>query len=278
MGTGEFGSLRSGCATNGLWGHPLRQRRQLCRPHRELRLACGMEHRTESHMGLRIVGLKTLGSVGRAALGLGVAALLSGSALAQGKVWRHGVIEAKSDAGILYMASKRDFAQKLGLKLEFVSLKTDTIGLKAALAGELDSFEGGPGGSIVAAARGADVKIIGCSWVVVPHGVFVRDKISAKRDLKGKSIAVSAPGSFPELVAKSALEQAGMAVGDVKFASMGSDTDRYKALAAGVVDGAIVSNEYLPIAAKSGIKELVAGSMAVPNFVRVCLHATGKTL
>jgi NitT/TauT family transport system substrate-binding protein len=59
---------------------------------------------------------------------------------------------------------------------------------------------------------------------------------------------------------------------------MGSDTDRYKALAAGVVDGAIVSNEYLPIAAKSGIKELVAGSVAAPNFVRVCLHATGKTL
>jgi NitT/TauT family transport system substrate-binding protein len=216
--------------------------------------------------------------IGRAALGACVAVLLSAPALAQGKVWRHGIIEAKSDAGILYMASKRDFAQKLGLKLEFVSLKTDTIGLKAAIAGELDSFEGGPGGSIVAASRGADVKIIGCNWVVVPHGVFVRDSIASMADLKGKSIAVSAPGSFPELVAKSALEKAGIAFSDVKFASMGSDTDRYKALAAGVVDGAIVSNEYLPIAAKSGIKELVPGSEAVPNFVRVCLHATGKKL
>jgi len=164
------------------------------------------------------------------------------------------------------------------LKLEFVPLKTDTIGLKATIAGELDSFEGGPGGSIVAAARGADVKIIGCSWLVVPHGVSVRDNISAMADLKGKSIAVSAPGSFPELVAKAALEQAGMAVGDVKFASMGSDTDRYKALAAGVVDGAIVSNEYLPIAAKSGIKELVAGSKRCRISCASALHATGKTL
>ena len=127
----------------------------MCRPPREPRLARRTDDKTESHMGLRIVGLKTLGSIGRAALGLGVAALVSGPALAQGKVWRHGIIEAKSDAGILYMASKRDFAQKLGLKLEFVPLKTDTIGLKAAIAGELDSFEGGPGGSIVAAARGA---------------------------------------------------------------------------------------------------------------------------
>jgi len=211
-------------------------------------------------------------------MGLCIAALVSGPALAQTKAWRHGIIEPKSDAGILYAASKRDFAEKLGLKLEFVPLKTDTIGLKAALAGELDSFEGGPGGTIVAVARGADVKIIGCNWVVVPHGVFARKEIGSLADLKGKSIAVSAPGSFPELVAKAAFEKAGIPVDEVKLASMGSDVDRYKALVAGVVQAAIVSNEYIPIAARDGVKELVSGAEAVPNFVRVCLHATGKTL
>ena len=214
----------------------------------------------------------------RAALGLGLALLMAAPACAQEKVWRHGIIEAKSDAGFFYMASRRDFAQKLGLKLEFVPMKTDTIELKATIAGDLDSFEGGPGGSIVAASRGADIKVIGCNWLVVPHGLFVRSGINSVADLKGKSIAVSSPGSFPELVARSVLEKAGVAVGDVTFAAMGSDTDRYKALAAGVVDGAIVSNEYTPIAEKSGIKELVPGSEAVPDFVRVCLHATGKTL
>jgi len=297
MGTGEIHSLRAmrragaTVALAGVWskalrrleksgtqGARLRQRRQLCRPPQEPRLARHTDDKTESQMGLRIAGLKTLGSIGRAALGLGVAALLSGPALAQARSGATASSRPRAMPAFSTWRASADFAQKLGLKLEFVPLKTDTIGLKAAIAGELDSFEGGPGGSIVAAARGADVKIIGCSWLVVPHGVFVRDNISAMADLKGKSIAVSAPGSFPELVAKAALEQAGMAVGDVKFASMGSDTDRYKALAAGVVDGAIVSNEYLPIAAKSGIKELVAGSKAVPNFVRVCLHATGKTL
>jgi NitT/TauT family transport system substrate-binding protein len=216
--------------------------------------------------------------IGRAALGLCVAALMSPPGLAQEKVWRHGIIEAKSDSGILYMASKRDFAQKLGLKLEFVALKTDTIELKAALAGELDSYEGGPGGAIVAASRGADIKVIGCNGLVVPHGLFVRSDINALAGLKGQSIAVSAPGSFPDLVARAVFEKAGIPMGDVKFAAMGSDTDRYKALIAGVVQGAIVSNEYTPIAAKAGVKLLVPGSEAVPNFVRICLHATGKTL
>src|ERR1700748_787225 len=91
----------------------------------------------------------------RAALGVCLAALLSAPGWAQEKVWRHGIIEAKSDAGIFFMASKRDFAQKLGLKLEFVPLKTDTIELKAAIAGELDYYESGPQGAIVAGPRGA---------------------------------------------------------------------------------------------------------------------------
>jgi NitT/TauT family transport system substrate-binding protein len=220
----------------------------------------------------------TTARIGRAALGICVAVLTSAPGLAQEKVWRHGIIEAKSDAGIFYMASRRDFAQKLGLKLEFVPLKTDTLELKAVLAGELDSYEGGPGGAIVAASRGADIKIIGCDWLVVPHGLFVRQDINSLADLKGKSIAVSAPGSFPDLVARSILEKADIPVSGVTFASMGSDTDRYKALAAGVVEGAIVSNEYTPIAAKSGIKLLVPGSEAVPKFVRTCLQATGKHL
>jgi len=216
--------------------------------------------------------------IGRAALGICLAALMSAPGLAQEKVWRHGIIEAKSDAGVFYMASKRDFAQKLGLKLEFVQMKNDAIEVKALLAGELDSYEGGPGSAIVAASRGADVKVIGCNWLVVPHGLFVRSEINSVADLKGKSIAVSAPGSFPELVARAILEKAGIPAGDVKFAAMGSDTDRYKALAANVVQGGIVSNEYTPIAAKAGVKPLVPGGEAVPKFVRTCLHATGKLL
>src|SRR6202047_3557571 len=95
---------------------------------------------------------------------LALTAALAGGASAQDlKIWRHGIIEAKSDAGILYMASKRDFAGKLGLKLDFVQLKNDSIALKALLAGELDSYEGGAGGAMGAESRGGGVRIDGCS-------------------------------------------------------------------------------------------------------------------
>jgi len=63
----------------------------------------------------------------------------------------------------------------------------------------------------------------------------------------------------------------------VKFANMGSDTDRYKALSAGVVDAAIVSTEYLPLAPRA-IKLLATGREILPNFMRVCMISSAKVL
>ena len=64
----------------------------------------------------------------------------------------------------------------------------------------------------------------------------------------------------------------------VKYASLGGDLDRYKALVADVVDAAVVSGEYTPIAAKEHIKMLVSAQQALPLFLRMCLHATGATV
>ncbi len=90
------------------------------------------------------------------------------------KPWKHGIIAPKADAGFLLMAAKRGFAEREGLRLELLEVKDDQIGLKALLAGELDSYEGGAQGAIAAGVRGGDVKIMGCHWVVVPHGIMGR--------------------------------------------------------------------------------------------------------
>ena len=203
--------------------------------------------------------------------------LLSQPAAAQEKVWKHGLINAKADAGIFLMVSTRDFAAKQGLKLEISQFKDDQIALKALIAGEIDSFEGGPQGVFAADSKGADVKILGCHWVVVPHGIYAKQNITKVADLKGKSIAVSAPNSMPDMLARSALASYGVSDKDVKLAAIGSDHDRYQALIGGIVDAAVVSNEYQPVAPKD-VHLLVAGRDAVPNFLRVCLISTAKKL
>jgi NitT/TauT family transport system substrate-binding protein len=207
---------------------------------------------------------------------LGICALTA-QASAQDKVWRHGLINAKADAGIFLMVSTRDFAAKQGLKLEISQFKDDQLALKALIAGELDSFEGGPQGVFAAASKGADAKILGCHWTVVPHGIYARNEITKVEQLKGKQIAVSAPNSMPNMLAREALASHGVSDKDVKLAAVGGDRERYQALIGGVVEAAVVSNEYEPVAPKT-IHLLIAGREAVPNFIRVCLVSTAKTL
>jgi NitT/TauT family transport system substrate-binding protein len=128
------------------------------------------------------------------------------------------------------------------------------------------------------AVRGGDVKIMGCHWVVVPHGIMVKAGIEKMEDLKGKAIAVSAPGSFPDMLARLALAKFNVAPSDVRLAAVGGDRDRYTALVGGVVDAAVVSNEYLPLPSSKKLKMLLEGKDALPNFLRICMFSSGKAL
>jgi NitT/TauT family transport system substrate-binding protein len=212
-------------------------------------------------------------------IALVLTAAIGGQACAQSsKPWRHGLIMPKSDAGILLMAAQHGFFKKMGLDVQIVPIQDDQILTKATIAGDLDSFEGGPSGVLIANSHGADIKVVGCSWLIVPHGIFVHDNITSMDQLKGKTIAISSPGAFPDIFAKGALAHFNISPDSVKYASLGGDLDRYKALVAHVVDAAVVSGEYAPIAAKEHIKMLVSAQEALPQFVRMCISANGKSL
>ena len=218
-----------------------------------------------------------MGTIKPIALAALLAVALGAPASAQDKVWKHALLNAKADAGFFMMSAKRGFAEKQGLKLELLQVKDDQIGLKALIAGEVDSYEGGPQGVFAAAARGADIKIIGCHWVVLPHGIYATEDIHKAADLKGKSVAVSAPNSMPDMLARFALEKEGVDPSQVKLAAVGGDRERYQALIGGVVQAAVVSNEYQPEMPKT-IHRLIAGREALPNFLRVCMVTSGKVL
>jgi NitT/TauT family transport system substrate-binding protein len=194
------------------------------------------------------------------------------------KVWRHGIVEAKSDAGIVFMASKGGFAEKQGLKIDIKQFKGDTLALKALLAGELDSYEGNPGSPIIAASRGADIKLVGCYWPGLTYAIYSKASINSPAELKGKTFAISAPGALPDLVARAVLAQNHVPAADVKFTVMGSDADRFKAVTAGIVDAAAASSGFAPAAEKAGVKMLVHAIEAVPNYVRFCIYSSSKTL
>jgi NitT/TauT family transport system substrate-binding protein len=209
---------------------------------------------------------------------IGVAFLLAAlPAAAQDKVWRHAIIEPKGDAGFSLMVQKGGFAAKRGLKLEIVSLKNGAIAHKALLAGEVESIESSPGAAILAGAHGGDVKIIGCDWPGVPQGILARGTVTRIEDLRGKTVAVAAPGSLPNLVIAALLDKYKIPASEVHLASMGDDSDRYKALANGTVDAGVIAAEFLSIAPKE-IKLLAETHDVMPNYVRLCLTMTGAVV
>ena len=205
-----------------------------------------------------------------------LAALSSLSAQAQ-TPWRHGIIEAKSDAGILMMVT-RGFAERQGLKLEILQFKSDAIGLKALLAGELESYDGALTGTVVAASRGVDVKLLGCHWPGLPHGIFVRNTVASVEDLKGKTFAISTPFSHPDVIARTLLARHNIDPAQVKFANLGGDLDRFRAIVAGVADATVISSEYAPVAEKNGIRLLIPARDVLPNYMRLCMFSTGRAL
>lgn len=208
-----------------------------------------------------------------AAVALALAASLT-VARAQDKVWKHGILEAKSDSGYIAMVDKGGFAAKHGLKLEIVQIKAGATLMKALVSGEIDSVDMGAAESIVAGVRGTGVKIVGCTWPGMPQVVLSKAEIKTPADLKGRTVAISSPGSLPDLLFRGMLDAQDVPAGDVKFVTQGADLDRYKSLVAGITDAAVVSNEFEAIMPPT-IKVLMKASTAVPKFIRLCV-ATNK--
>ena len=199
------------------------------------------------------------------------------AASAQDKVWKHGILEAKSDAGFIAMVDKGGFGAKHGLKIEILQIKAGATLMKALIAGEIDSVDMGAAESIVAGVRGTGVKIVGCTWPGVPQVVLARAEIKTLADLKGKNVAISSPGSLPDLLFRGMLDAANVPFSDVKLATQGADLDRYKSLISGITDAAVVSNEFEAVM-PANIKVLAKGSTAVPKFIRLCLATSNKVL
>jgi NitT/TauT family transport system substrate-binding protein len=207
------------------------------------------------------------------------AAILLGSAataLAE-DIWRHGTLTPRGDAGFIYMAAEGGFAKAEGLDLKMQAFLSETVMMKALIAGEIDSYEGSPVSALIAGSSGADVKILGCTWPKLTFSLFTRDGGSAIADLRGKRIGISAPGSLPDLVGRALLRQAGIAPSEASFVAAGADPERLRALAAGTID-AVVSTSDFALRPEFKLKTLAVASEVLPQFLRQCIITRGDLI
>ncbi len=205
-----------------------------------------------------------------------IVAMIAVSQAHAADTFKFGEVEAKGDAGILFMPAK--FGPKYGLDIQMVEFASSNTPVKALISGDLDAFTTTPSVPLAAMGRGAKLKFIGCNWPGATYSLYAAADIKTVADLKGKSIAVSGPGSMPYVFTRLIIEQAGMQPDDVKFANSGGGADRFRALAAGIVKATATSTEFAPEAEKRGLHVLVDANRDMPNFARNCIVTTDKVI
>jgi NitT/TauT family transport system substrate-binding protein len=192
--------------------------------------------------------------------------------------WRHGLVSAKGDAGIYYMAIEKGFFKNHGLDVEFIELRGDADVVRALLADQLESAEFSPGPALIANDRGADIMIVGSSMIGYPYALYVRKDINSWAELKGKTFGVSAPGATPDLMAREMLKRKGVDPNSIEIANVGGTAGRIKALSGGKIDATAASSEYIPEQEKLGIKALGLASEIVPEWPRFTIGMQKKVI
>ncbi len=207
---------------------------------------------------------------------ISLCAMLAGTSAQAADVWKFGVVEAKGDAGILFMPEK--FGEKYGIEIQMLEFASSTTPVKALISGQLDAFTTSPSVSLTAMSRGAKLKFIGCNWPGATYTLYGAPDVKTLADLKGKSVGISGPGSMPDLFTRVVLDKAGMKPADVVFANAGGGSDRFKSLLAGVVKATATSSEFEPEAQKRGFNILAQAHKDAPNLSRNCLVTTDKII
>src|SRR5678815_6081699 len=126
--------------------------------------------------------------------------------------------------------------------------------IRALDAGSLDVAIVGGGQALNAYLKGADVRIIGGLVNTVPYQLWAKPEISQLKDLKGKLIAYTPPGTSLSLATAVLLQRAGLdPLRDVKLVAFGRLGLVSQSLFTGVVDAALLSPPETIEAKKSGL-------------------------
>ena len=166
-----------------------------------------------------------------------------------------------SGATATQLAGSLAVEQKLfdlyGVNVQLIQSAGTTM-IRALDARSLDVAIVGGGQALSAYLKGVDVRIIGGLVNVVPYQLWVKPDISQPRDLRGKLIANTPPGTSLNLGSAIMLQRIGLdPLRDVKQIAFGRIGLVSQALFTGVVDAALLSPPETMEARKFGLRMLM---------------------
>lgn len=193
--------------------------------------------------------------------------------------WRHGMIVAKGDVGFTSLfAQEKGFFEKHGLRVDISQFEGSSQLTQAILAGEVDTAENNADPVLKALAQGGDVTAIGSTIAGVAYNIYASLDLDSLADLEGKTLGVSKPGAFPDLVSRAMMIQEGLDPESVTLVNAGNDVTRYQALVAGRIDATAASAEFVPQAESDGVHAIAEAAEILPDWPRFIVWANPETL
>src|SRR3972149_10138416 len=150
------------------------------------------------------------------------------------------VTGAKTNIGYaqFFIGEKLGYFAKEGIKQEIFDFKGGGDTVRAVTTGSCHYAGSSITPAAIAFEKGEPLKLIGSGLRSVAIGWLTRydSSIKSLKDIKGKKVGFSTPGSNSNFFALKALKAAGLTTEDVKLVAVGSPSDAWTAVKTGIVD------------------------------------------
>jgi len=149
----------------------------------------------------------------------------------------------------IWLAYEQGFFRKYGLDVELIYIEGAPLVVQTLVSGDVTAAAVSGAAVIQSNLQGSGVVMTAGFLNTLDYKLMVSKDITQPDHLKGKSLAVSRFGSSSDFATRYALETYGLVPGkDVTLVQIGSQPERFAALASGRIQGALIA---IPVTAKA---------------------------
>jgi ABC-type nitrate/sulfonate/bicarbonate transport system substrate-binding protein len=177
----------------------------------------------------------------------------------------------------LYTALENRLFNKYGFRMEHVFIRGSGPSVAALMADEIQFLYCAADATIPSLAAGVDVKLVAAPLIKLPYVLVTRKEIHRLEDLKGKSLGVARAGDLSDRLSRLLVKKFNIL--DVTMRPIGgSQSERYQAMAANVVQGIVITPP-LDVRAKNDGYNITYRliDLDIP-FIYSSLHASSRAI
>jgi NitT/TauT family transport system substrate-binding protein len=179
----------------------------------------------------------------------------------------------------LYTALDNGLFDKYGMKFDNVFIRGSGPNLSALSGDEVQFTYCAADATIPGLAAGIDAKIVASPLVKLPYVLVTKKEVKQPEDLKGKSLGIARAGDLSDRLSRAVVKKLGLPANAVTIRPIGgSQGERYQAMAAGIVDGVIITPPLDVRAKNEGFNVLYRLVDLNLPFVYSSVHTSAKML